>query len=322
MKNSLSGLRKLSQKEITKELGAIDFHSHLWDILGSYWWWGMISQDRGNFPIDMRTIWWYMWYGKPWLLINKLLHLWPVERRVLKSWIVRNSKATLANFRKSMDDSWITKAVCLPIPPAITFEDLKTIQDVEDRIIAFTGVDFNKELDLLEIEAEIEQDVLNWAKGMKIHPILQWVSATSKQVNEVVEIFKRHDLPIIFHTWITGYWEDGEVKDNGEISDFEQLAKNHRDAKIVIWHSGLFQVDEAIDRLKGYDNVIMETSFQSSKNVRKIFETFWSDRVVWGSDWPYWDRKPSFQVALDSINDHDILTKYVRTNAMGLMNMV
>jgi len=32
----------------------------------------------------------------------------------------------------------VTKAVCLPIPPALTFDDLKEAQEEENRIIAFT----------------------------------------------------------------------------------------------------------------------------------------------------------------------------------------
>lgn len=313
-------------EEFSRVIWVIDFHSHIWDILWNDGWWKSIMEDRWWFPIDLRTLWWYLGYKQPSELMQKILHIRFIEKTVLASGIKRNSRATLINFKKSIESSWVAKAVCLPIPPAVTFDDLKKAQDIDDRIITFTWVDFSKELDLIKLEAQFEKDIEAWAKWLKIHPILQRVSATSKQVNEVVEIFRQYDLPIIFHTWVTSYClencENFQEPKYGEIRYFEQLAKNHQDAKIVIWHSGLFQVDEVIEKLWKFDNVIAETSFQWEEKIRALFNKFWEERVAWASDWPYWDRLPSLKIAMKSVGwDQKKLTKFTRLNALRLMNM-
>jgi predicted TIM-barrel fold metal-dependent hydrolase len=114
-------------------------------------------------------------------------------------------------------------------------------------------------------------------------------------------------LPIIFHTWVTEYCKKDENcsqhrPEYWQIKYFVKLAKKHKNASIVIWHSGLFQVDEVIDNLSIYENVSVDTSFQWEEKIKELLFTFWVERLHFASDWPYWDRIPAVNVMLDTLS--------------------
>lgn len=322
-------------QELLKETWVIDFHSHIWNILERKP--EQVFDESIKFPIDVRTIASKISkFKSPWKITQAMLHIDIIDNILRESWKNRNSSATLETFKKSMDRSFTSKAVILPIPPYQTFDDLKEIQENDDRMILFTWVDFDKLNNLSisnwfnileELEKQFENDVKNWAKGLKIHPIIQWISADSVIVDEVVRLWQKYDLPIIFHTWVTEYCKKSEncnhmKPEYWEIKYFINLAKKHPEAKIVIGHSWLFQVDDVINYLSKYDNVVVDTSFQWKEKILGLINNFWIDRVMYASDWPYWDRIPAINVMLETLGwDRILIEKVMRDNALYQMNM-
>ena len=75
---------------------------------------------------------------------------------------------------------------CMPIPPYLTFSDLKKAAEMDSDIIPFTGIDFQREYD---IESELSRDVSEGAGGLKLHPIIQSVSLNDKRTCNAVEAF-------------------------------------------------------------------------------------------------------------------------------------
>ncbi len=67
---------------------------------------------------------------------------------ITKASRARNITATLENMRMSMDKTGVEKTACLPIPPYVTFQDLKEAQALDAGIIPFTGIDYSKEYDM------------------------------------------------------------------------------------------------------------------------------------------------------------------------------
>ena len=324
-------------QELLKEIWIIDFHSHVWNIL-------QYDQEQlfdliKKFPVDIRTLGWnYGNFKAPWKIMEILMHTRIIDNILKESWKKRNSSATFKTFEESMVNSFTEKAVLLPIPPHQTFDNLKELESIDknNRIIYFTWVDFTKLIDLEwnkvqsgfdELEKQFEKDVNNWAKWLKIHPIIQWISADSDIVNDVVKLWEKHDLPVIFHTWVTEYCKKDEdckihKPEYWEIKYFINLAKNHPDLKLVIGHSWLFQVDEVAEYLSIYDNVVVDTSFQWKEKINLLLNKFWENRLMYASDWPYWDRIPAINVMLDTLDwKRRLIEKIMRDNAMYSMNM-
>lgn len=311
---------------LLKELKVIDFHSHIWNILSRDE--NQIFWDNQKFPIDIRTIWGNFWWFKaPWRIFNIIMHTKVVDDILKESWKIRNSSANLKTFNESMNNSFIDKAVCLPIPPHQYFSDLNKAREIDNRIISFTWVDFSKPINLDKLDKQFKLDIELWAKWLKIHPIIQWVNPNWKDVEKVVELWSKYDLPIIFHTWVTEYCKKSEncnihKPEYWEIKYFINLAKNYPEAKIVIWHSWLFDVDQVIELLSKYDNVSVDTSFQWVQKIRELMNSFWEERLMFASDWPYWDRVPAVNVMLDALNrNNKLVEKIMKTNWLNLMNI-
>ena len=189
----------------------IDMHSHLGDILyhcGSH----VISMeglpDRNLFDtgFKFRNLFDAGFYAA--LIHYK--HQGKQPPHLVREWGTysnrqRNFAASVENMQKSLDASGVTQTCCLPIPPYVTFEDIKAADDT--RIIPFTGIDFTKEYDL---ENTLAHHVQEGAKGMKLHPIVQKVALSDPRLREAVEIFSVYDLPILFHSGVTSYYHGKE----------------------------------------------------------------------------------------------------------------
>lgn len=326
-------LRKICEWTLSKSLQSelldlkpIDFHSHVGNILERN---NRQILDEKPFPIDLRTIWWNYWgFHAPWVIATMIMHTEYVDNVLKASGKLRNDRANLKNFAASMDDSCISQAVCLPIPPFQSFKDLQRVERLDKRIIPFTWVDFTKEIDLQKLEEQFKSDVKNGAKWLKIHPIIQWVQPDSDIMHAIVELWSQFNLPILFHTWVTEY--STKKKRNpfhkpeyGEIKYFIDIVSAHPNAKIVIGHSGLFQVEEVIQYLSCYHNVVVDTSFQSKEKILRLLNTFWTDRLMFASDWPYGDRVPAVNVMYEAIGwRSSLVEKVFRNNALESMNLI
>jgi predicted TIM-barrel fold metal-dependent hydrolase len=277
----------------------IDFHSHLGDLL---------YPNGGELIGRTRVV-------KPAILFDAIsmaesrLHsdFLGLGGRTLYSlmgrWITRasrarNATATYENFRRSMDETGITHSVCLPIPPNVSFADLETVSATDGGIIPFTGVDFTRDEDP---GPALEADVAAGARGLKLHPILQRLPLTSPRTMAAVEAFRSHGLPVLFHCGISFYYFGEERAKQepryGEIRYAVELVGAFPGVRFVAGHSGLMEVREVIERLAGHRNVWVETSFQSVASVRELIARFGPDRVLFGSDWPFGNRRPALAIA-------------------------
>jgi hypothetical protein len=130
----------------------IDFHGHLGDILSPNG--GELIFQTGIEPVSEDLI----------SNAEQNLYRMPQDRQattdaatastmmdlVTEAARARNFTATLENWQRSMDDADIQMAVCLPIPPYLTFEDLKRARELDERIIPFSGVDFTRQYNTVQ----------------------------------------------------------------------------------------------------------------------------------------------------------------------------
>ena len=275
----------------------IDIHTHLGDIL---------NPDGGRL-IDQKNvrkkIFFDMISFSELLLHNALSDAFDrwlyhkVYNLVTRSSIARNATATLENMRRSMDEAGITKTACMPIPPFLTFDDLRRAKEKDDGVIPFTGVDFT-ELD--NVAAKLKNDVEQGAKGLKLHPIIQRTSLNSENTFQVIEEFAPYQLPVLFHCGISSYYLGTEAeKENaalGKIEYARDLAAAFPNVTFIAGHAGLYEYRAVTDLLADYKNVMVDTSFQSSGHVKELIKVFGPDRVMYASDWPFGNRLPAVKI--------------------------
>ena len=91
-------------------------------------------------------------------------------------------------------------------------------------------------------------------------------------------------------------------------------------AKFISGHSGLFEYKKVVSLLAGFDNVWVETSFQSPEKGRVLVDAFGVDKVLFGSDWPYGNRLPALTIMKEACQgDAELEKKIFQKNAVELM---
>jgi len=306
-------------------MAIIDVHTHLGDILyhcGGH----VINQgglpDRNLFDtgFKFRNLFDAGFYAA----LIKYRHKGEQPPHLVREWGTysnrqRNFVASVENMKKSLDASGVTLTCCLPIPPYVTFEDIKEAKD--NRIIPFTGVDFTKKYDL---ESTLARQVQEGAKGMKLHPIVQKVALSDPRLREAVDIFSVYELPVLFHSGVTSYYHGKEKSKqeprNGNIPEAEQLIADFPEVKFVVGHAGGIEVDEVMRTLPQYENAFVDTSFQSPEKIRELVNAFGAERVLFASDWPYGDRTISIKmVRLACDGNSNLEEKLFYQNATSIM---
>lgn len=252
---------------------------------------------------------------------DKLYRL--LGRWVTKAERARNFMATRENCRKSMDEAGVTYAVCLPIAPYLTFEDLRQAAVKDPGIIPFTSVDYTRTYD---VSSEIAAHVAAGARGLKLHPTIQNIPLTSRETFAAVEAFAPHDLPVLFHCGYSSYYLDEEThKENpaySEIHYCRDLVRAFPKVSFVAGHAGIYQVGEVISMLSGFPNVSVDISFQSPEKIRDLLSSFGPNRVMYGSDWPWGSRKtPMKTVKIACRGDKVLERKIYYENAARLLRM-
>ena len=298
----------------------IDSHGHLGNIL--YPGGGELIFKKGvkkRFVFDIATLSeWQLHAGMPPILYKVLLD--PIAR----SERARNGTATLENLRSSLDKAGVDKMVCLPLPPHVTFKDLRKAAALDPGVIPFTGVDMK---DVDDIQQALRGDVAAGARGLKLHPIIQKEPLNSRRTFEVVEAFAVHELPVLFHCGVYSYYVGAEktqrqVMSYGEIHYARDLVAAFPKVSFIAGHAGLFQVDDVMSMLGGFSNVYVDITFQSPATIRKLIQVFGPERVLYGSDWPWGNHLPGIKALRKACaGDRTLENLIFHENAARLLKM-
>lgn len=298
----------------------IDSHGHLGNIL--YPGGGELIFRKGvkkRFVVDIATLSeWQLHAGMPDVLLRLLMD--PITRAER----ARNETASLENLRKSMDRAGVDKMVCLPVPPYVTFDDLRRAAELDPGVIPFTGVDFTRDYD---VPGALDSDVSAGARGLKLHPIIQKEPMNSRRTLEVVEAFASHGLPVLFHAGEFSYYLGEEKARNqgmsyGAIHYARDLVASFPKVNFVAGHAGMFQVEDVMAMLGGFSNVYVDITFQSPDAVRKLIDVFGPERVLYGSDWPWGNHIPAIKIARKACNGDKTLEHLLfHENAARLLKL-
>lgn len=254
-------------------------------------------------------------FGKIGYMLNK-----PMIASALRK---RNRTATLENWRQSIDQAGIWRSVCVACEPFTSFEDLKQAAKTEERIIPFTGIDFDQEDGVAK---KLSTDVQSGARGLKLHPILQRIRLNSEKVFNVIEAFSPHGFPVNFHCGVLSIYGKNdplrktEHPEYGSVSDAAEMVKSFPNVRFLATHAGIFEFSKFIELFRGFKNVWVDGTTQPTSHIRKLIKIFGPDRVVFASDWPYGDRCVMLQLTKDACDgDHSLERRIFYDNALELL---
>jgi predicted TIM-barrel fold metal-dependent hydrolase len=225
---------------------------------------------------------------------------------------------TATNLGREMKEFGVVRSVLLAIDYPVLSENSRTWLDAtrgDDRFVTFGSVhpyarDPEKKLDVL---------VGLGAKGVKVHPNVQLVPPENARAMRLYRMCAERKLPIFWHCGPVGI--DGPYgRKRTQVARYEIPIRQIPDATFVLGHAGALQMDQALELARKYDNVWMELSSQSLTNVRKILERGPSDRVVFGTDWPWYHQAIGLaKVLAVTEGDQRLRRKVLHDNAARLL---
>ncbi len=157
---------------------------------------------------------------------------------------------------------------------------VESVKEVPGRILPFVRV--NPHL-RENAQHSIREAIGDWGfHGIKLHPRNEAFPINNEElVYPIAEAAAKFGVPILIHT--------GEPDTYG----FAQptlvggLADAFPDVTLIVGHMGKRLYEDAILVAKWFENVILETSFRSHREIARAVNRVGADRVIYGSDMPF-----------------------------------
>ena len=129
--------------------------------------------------------------------------------------------------------------------------------------------------------------------GVKLHPDIQKFHADSPWALHVYEMCEEAGLPVCVHAGDYRY-------DYSNPERLEKVLRTFPKLKLIGAHFGGWSVwDEAVRLLADYPNLTVDTSssffWLTPEHAREIIRAYGSERVMFGSDYPMWSRRPELE---------------------------
>ncbi|MFQ6053345.1 MAG: amidohydrolase family protein [Candidatus Bathyarchaeia archaeon] len=197
--------------------------------------------------------------------------------------------STVEDLLSAMDGNGIDAVVTTPPYSAIgrdrTYDEANAfiadaMEEAPGRILGFVRVNPHlRENALRSIEAAVGEGGF---LGVKLHPRNEAFAINSEElVFPIAELAAKLKAPILIHT--------GEPDTYG----FAQpalvggLADAFPEVDLIVGHMGKRLYEDAILVAKWFENVVLETSFRSPREITRAVGVVGAERVVYGSDMPF-----------------------------------
>ncbi len=159
------------------------------------------------------------------------------------------------------------------------------------------------------------------ARGVKMHPAVQLMAPNHPRAMALYRQCGERDLPVLLHCGPVGIeLESGRKRT--QVPLYEQAIAELPKTRFVLGHAGALQMENALDLACRYPNVWLEMSGQSLANVRTILERADPDRVVYGSDWPFYHQALGIaKILMATEGRDDLRSRVLYRNAAALLNL-
>ena len=193
---------------------------------------------------------------------------------------------TAPNLLAEMDELSIATSILLPIDFPILSDNAERFISTAERYAGLESLGsvhpFSK-----DPAAFLEKQKAMGGRGVKIHPAVQLVAPDHAKAMALYPICARLGLPVLFHCGPVGI-EPKIGRRLSQVKNYWRAIAENPETTFVLGHSGALQMEQALVLAKNYENVCLEMSSQSLGAVRTILEEAPQERIMFGSDWPFY----------------------------------
>ena len=131
-----------------------------------------------------------------------------------------------------------------------------------------------------DYEKEFERCAGRGFMGLKLHPLSQQFELDDERVVRLLGMAAEADLPVLIHTGFAMQRVVGPLIPTVEA---------HPELRLILGHSAMVEVLEAVRTFEDHPNILFETSVVSAKDLYVLFCSLDVRRICYGSDIPYGD---------------------------------
>ena len=202
----------------------------------------------------------------------------------------RNQSHTAANLSTEMDRMGFQNIVLLPVEfPGMSGRHAKATMEAgkcDSRFVPFGAVHpfpwgARK---ANELQHQVDKYAI---KGIKLHPEFQFVAPENRNTMAMFEWCEANDVIVLSHSGYTGR-EPKALRSKAEPERFAEPLKAFPKLRLVLAHTGIRRIDQALEVARKFeDQVWVDISGQPAPNIRYILERYNTEKILFGSDWPF-----------------------------------
>lgn len=158
-------------------------------------------------------------------------------------------------------------------------------------------------------------------KGLKVHPAMQGFFPGARKLRPLYEACRGLGLPVLWHCGPVGI-EPKKSREFSQVRHYEAPLADFPEVTFFLGHSGALQYREAIELSRRYQNAVLDLSCQGLVATREILEEVDPNRVVFGSDWPYYNQAIGIaKVLIATDGDSELRRKILYENAARILGL-
>ncbi len=162
---------------------------------------------------------------------------------------------------------------------------------------------FRDDSEIKNINSHIKS---NKIQGLKIHSRIQKIKRDEYDIISKKLKLIDEGIPVILDAWYYG----SELKHNPDIEGLIQIAKSDPERQFIIAHAGGYRIIEYFYHTREVENISFDISLTTQylqdsslfMDLKKFIKWIGSDRILFGSDYPYASPKLQFDLISDILS--------------------
>ena len=225
---------------------------------------------------------------------------------------------TAPNLVRDMNALGIVSSVVLPIDLPVGARNADLLLEVARRypeLLPFGSVHpWDRDID-----ERLQRQQASGALGMKLHPNGQFISPDNPKTVHLCGRCGNRGLPVMFHCGPVGI-EPAAARRRSQVERYERTIAENPDTTFVLGHSGALQYETAIEFAAKYPNTWFELSCLGLGALRRVIDTVPSDRLLYGTDWPFYHQSLTLaRVLIATEHDPTLRRAVLHDNATRLL---
>ncbi len=193
---------------------------------------------------------------------------------------------TVPNLLSEMAELGLRCSVVLPIELPILSHNAETYLEAvatTPEIISFGSIHPHAR----DAADQLAEQQRLGARGVKLHPAVQMVAADHPRAMALYPVCAELNLPVLWHCGPVGI-ETALGRRRSQLKHYWRAVHDNPATTFILGHSGALQMEQGLELCKSYPNVHLELASQGYPNVERIVNEAPIDRVMYGSDWPFY----------------------------------